>query len=98
MPALKTDTGHSDLVVRLLHARGLTHLRVRVRGPLVTIESGPADDPIPHARFRHETALQWQLEIATHTGRWEATPFRDELEPLVAALADTFGWVLTPIG
>jgi hypothetical protein len=45
---------------------GLEHLRARERAELVIIESGPADDPIPHARLRRLAAQFWALEMSTH--------------------------------
>jgi len=36
---------------------GLEHLRFRVRADLLVIESGPNNDPIPHARLRRLTRL-----------------------------------------
>ena len=77
--------------------RKLAHLRVRRRGPLITLESGPADDPIPHARFRRTSVHLWMLECATHTGRWERTGYRANLETLLKLLTKELPWVLTPI-
>ena len=48
----------------------LSHLRVRRRADLLTLESGPTRDPFPHARLRRDTVHLWRLEMATHTGRW----------------------------
>lgn len=77
---------------------GLSHLRVRARGAVLTIESGPRDDPHPHARLRRETATLWSLEMAGCSGRWEPTGLRDARAKLVQALVEQFGWVLEPIG
>jgi hypothetical protein len=35
--------------------------------------------------------------MATHTGRWERTPFRATLDQLVNTVVDNFPWTLTPI-
>ena len=69
---------------------------MRVRGEVLTIESGPDDDPTRHARLRRETVHLWRLDMAARGGRWEATPFRDTADKLVAMLVERFGWVLTP--
>ena len=96
MPS-KADSWHASCVERLLHARGLEHLRARSRGALVTIESGPDDDPIPHARLRRDTVHLWLVEIADHRGRWGPTPIRANLETAIVCLHSDYGWVLTPI-
>ena len=77
-----------------LAVRGLTHLRVRRRGDLLVLESGPRNAPSPHARFRRETVHLWRLEFPTHTGSWEITPFRDQLARLLDTLTKDFPWML----
>jgi len=88
---------HCDSVVAFLHERGHAHVRARKRGPVVTIESGPREEPVPHARFRRDTVHLWLLEMPTHTGRWQPTGFRGPLDDLLAALVEQFPWTLTPI-
>ena len=75
----------------------LAHLRVRRRGDVLTLESGPADDPVRHARFRRVSLRDWALEMATHTGRWKPTGVRGKLADVLDTLANDFGWALTPI-
>jgi hypothetical protein len=72
-------------------------LRVRARGSLLTIESGPDDEPIKHARLRKDTVHLWTLEIADHRGRFEPTGLRDLSDTLLDTLVSDFGWVLEPI-
>lgn len=96
MPALPTKLLASGVEQQLHEYEGLGHLRVRARGEVLTIESGPDADPVRHARLRRETVNLWGLEVAGYGGRWEPTPFRDTKERLVAALVEQFGWVLTP--
>jgi hypothetical protein len=76
----------------------LAHLRIRSRGPLITLESGPAHDPIPHARFRRLSVHYWTLECATHTSRWEPTGERATLEKLLQLAIDSYPWVFEPVG
>lgn len=84
-------------VEQLLRRRPeLAHIRVRHRGALITLESGPPDDPVPHARLRRVATKLWQLEMATHTGRWQPTPLCAPRDQLLEALVADFGWVLTP--
>ena len=73
------------------------HLRVRRRADLLTIESGNPQDPVRHARLRQVTVQWYRLEMPTHTGRWETTPFRDDLMVLLELLVTVFGWTLAPI-
>jgi hypothetical protein len=95
---LRAEDSHADHVARFLASRdGLDHLRVRRRGPLITIESGPQGDSHAHARLRRVTVQYFQVEMATHTGRWEPTPFRDTLDKVLPMLTDAFGWVLMPV-
>jgi len=65
---------------------------------MLTIESGPPDDRMPHARFRRVGVDQWQLEMATHQGRWETTPFQAPLQDLLDTLISNFGWLLADRG
>jgi hypothetical protein len=96
MPKPAASPEDADAVSEQLTAHGLYHLRARKYGQLVVIESGPTDDPIPHARLRRDTVHLWTLEIATHTGRWEKTGFRDLRNKLVGLLLTTLPWVLAP--
>jgi hypothetical protein len=97
MPALKAENHQAQAVARALQDKGLAHLRTRTYGSLIIIESGPPDAPDPRARLRRATVHLWILEMATHTGRWEKTPFRSTLLELLELLIDTFGWTLAPI-
>ena len=97
MPKHQASTSDAAAVTDFLHGCGLPHLRARHRGDLVTIESGPAKDPWPHARLRRVGVHVWQLEMATHTGRWEPTPLRGLQEQLLSMLVDKFGWTLQSI-
>jgi hypothetical protein len=57
MPKVLAEDGHIDQVTKTFATYdGLEHLRVRRRADLVVVESGPAKDPIPHARFRRIAA------------------------------------------
>lgn len=94
----KAESWDADAILERLHAQGdLRHLRVRHRADLVTIESGPEDDPVQHARLRRVAVSLWTLEMATHTGRWEKTPFRSSRDAVTDMLMQDFGWALAPI-
>ena len=96
MPTRYAEPADAHAVARQLEEHGLPHLRARKYGPLVFIESGPDDDPIPHARLRRDTVHLWTLEVATHTGRWEKTGLRDLRAALVDLLVTTFPWIVAP--
>jgi hypothetical protein len=98
MTKLKADSSAASYARHLLNvAHRLTHLRTRHRADVVTIESGPIDDPVAHARLKRVGVHLWVLEIADHRGRWESAPVRATLEATLAALVSDFGWVLTYI-
>jgi hypothetical protein len=87
----------ADGVAQALEKHGFEHLRVRARGMVLTIESGPEDDPIKHARFKRDTVHLWILQVADHKGRFSPTGLRNDLPTLVDILVRDFGWVLEPI-
>jgi hypothetical protein len=91
MPKLVAEEADVDRLTMAFAAYpGLDHLRVRRRADLLVVESGPKDDPIPHARFRRATLRAWDLEMATHTGRWEPSGERGELIALTGLLVSAF--------
>lgn len=74
----------------------LGHLRVRRRGDLLTLESGPPEAPRRHARLRRVTVHLWLLEMPASSDRWNLTPFRDQLKALLVMLVHQFPWTLAP--
>jgi hypothetical protein len=95
MATFKAEDTHAQSIARALKDKGLAHLRTRLHGSLIIIESGPKNDPDPRARFRRISVHLWGLEMATHSGRWEKTPFRAQLVQLLDLLVDNFGWTLS---
>src|SRR5262245_32554200 len=96
MPSPPADSYHPDQVKKLLHKSGANHLRARKHGSAVIVESGPARDPVKHFRLRRDTVHLWYLDLADHTGRWERTPFRGQLDQLVTTVLQNFSWTLAP--
>jgi hypothetical protein len=97
MPRFPAEEDDADDVREFLDAyEGLDHLRVRRRLDLLTLESGPQHDPIPHARLRRLSVQRWTLECATHTGRWEKTGFDGTVKKLLDLLLSTLPWIVTP--
>lgn len=94
MPKHTADEIQALSLEGLLKRHGLTHLRVRRHGTLLIVESGPSDDPAAHVRFRRHGAHIWTVEFATHTGRWEAPPFRGQIEQLVDMIQADFPWTV----
>ena len=98
MAKLKADSSAASYAQHLLNVvHGIVHLRTRQRADIVTIESGPTDDPVPHARLKRVGVHLWVLEIADQRSKWEPAPVRATLEAAVSSLVDEYGWVLTPI-
>ena len=95
MPALPIRFEVSGVEQQLRGYEGLGHLRVRARGEVLTLESGPEADPVHHARLRRATVHLWTLEMAVRGGRWEKTPFRATKAELIKLLVEQFGWALT---
>ncbi len=75
----------------------LAHLRVRRRGSLLTVVSGPDDDPVPHVRFRRLSQTVWAIEMPDHRGRWERTGLHGPLEEAINLVISEFSWTLAPI-
>ena len=85
---------HADEVLdRLAEVEGLDHIRARRRADLLTLESGPKPDPIPHTRFRRVGVHRWQLEMPLRGG-WDRTPERAQLIELLDAVIKNYGWML----
>ena len=80
---------------RFLRERGgLTHLRARSRADLLTVESGPEDDPVPHVRLRREGVHLWRLEMPTAGSRWNKTQHRGQRDDILRLVADAYPWML----
>lgn len=90
------DRQTQELQVFLSNFDGLEHLHCRRRDSLITLFSGPKEDPLFHARFRNIKGKLWQLEMPTHTNRWQKTPFQGSLDQLMDALTSSFAWMLAP--
>lgn len=97
MPKPAADPIDATIVASFLeeHAE-LAHLRVRKRGDLLILESGPRGDPIPHARLRRVTKQCWTPELPSHMGVWSPLPVRLPIRNVLDLLRTDFAWVLTP--
>lgn len=98
MPKYQADESDVVTVQEQLSSRnGLAHLRVRKYGAQLILESGPKDDTFRHARLRRISVQDWTLEMPTHTGKWESTPYRHSLTEILGLLVESFGWTLQPV-
>ncbi|KIG17557.1 hypothetical protein DB30_03258 [Enhygromyxa salina] len=98
MPAkYNAEPQHASRVEALLHSRGVEHVRARKHGATVVVESGPEDDPVKYFRLRRDGVHLWCLDMNVRGGRWERTPFRDNIDVLVATVVENFPWVLADI-
>lgn len=80
----------------ILHALGYAHLRARVAGKSVVIESGPEEDPLPHARLSRLSGDNWRIDFPKPSGRWERTPYTGPRGNLVAEIHQNAPWMLEP--
>jgi hypothetical protein len=97
MPRFQAQASDAQTVEAFLAAYpNLSYLWVRRRGDLLTLESGPPDDPRRHARLRRVTVHLWRLEMPAGLSRWSTTPFRDQLNGLLEMLVHQFPWTLAP--
>ena len=89
------ENHHSEEVLEHLAAyEGLEHVRTRRRGDLLTLESGPSDDVVPHTRFRRVGVDRWQIEMPLQAGGWDRTPFRGALVESLDTVINEFPWML----
>ena len=95
MPTYNAEDFDAEELAEDLAERGFKHLRVRRRGPALTIESGSKTDPIAHARLRRETVSLWRLEMPTSSG-WEPTPYRETMDRQLVRLTTELSWALAP--
>ncbi len=71
----------------ILAKGGWKHVRVTKRGSALTVVSGPEDDPDPEFRLTRAGRDGWRLDLPTHRGRWEQTPFVGDIAAMVDAAA-----------
>jgi hypothetical protein len=97
MAKLTAEERDADALESFLLGLGHKHLRVRRRADVLTIESGPTDDPYPHARLRRVTVQYWRLEMPNSSGKWDLTPFRGLRADVQKLLVDSFPWTIAAL-
>lgn len=72
----------------------LSHLTVRARGSILTLESiDNYGNVCPHARLRKKSVHKWYLEIPVKKG-WDSTFIEGTAEELMDMLIEKFPWTL----
>jgi hypothetical protein len=72
----------------------LSHIKVRSRGNLLTLESTDEEGiTYPHARFKKKSGHKWYLEMPVKRG-WEFTFMEGTLPELLGILIEKFPWSL----
>lgn len=92
-------TKHNDLrwIRHFLKKIGADHIHVQRKGHEILLQSGTSMSPIPHVRFKKQTSRLWTMDIATHTGDWENTPYLGSCEDMLYIIVQNFHWVLNKI-
>lgn len=91
------DEHHAEEVRQhLAQYEGLEHVRARRRSDLLTLESGPKDNVIPHTRLRRVGVHKWQIEMPLRGGGWDATGLRGPLVEALDLVVSEFPWMLAP--
>ena len=86
---------HADEALEhLAQYEGLSHVRARRRSDLLTFESGPKDDVIPHTRLRRVGVHKWQIEMPLRGGGWDPTGLRGPLLEALDLVVSEFPWML----
>jgi hypothetical protein len=93
VPKLKATPADAAKALALLRTRGYPRAAARSRSDLLTITT-LEPQPWPLTRFRRLSSATWQLEMPTHTGRWETTPFHASIEELIDTLVTDFPWTI----
>lgn len=72
--------GSLDTVERFSRAHDLHHLKVASRGRHVVVYSEEPDgEKVPRIRFCTLGRDQFRIDVTTHPGRWEPTPYEGPL-------------------
>lgn len=84
-----------DTVAQFLRERGLNHLKVTSRSRHVVIYSEEPDgEKVSRIRFCAVDHNQFRMDVTTHPGRWEPTPYEGPLLQLCDIALTDFPWIL----
>ena len=94
---MKSERGKGEVEFFFSKKEEFSHLKVRARGDLLTIESQDDIGNIyPHARLRRKSIHKWFLEMPVRRG-WESTFIEGTIPELLECLRTQFGWTLAPL-
>lgn len=99
-PGLRRISNEFDKaeIDRVLQEQGLHHLKVVGRGVHLVVFSETDGYKDNRVRFTRLAASdRYQLGFATHTGRWEETPFEGSLSELLATVLEQFPYTLQDV-
>ena len=86
-----------EVLEHLAEYDGLEHVRARRRADLLTLESGPKDDVVPHTRFRRVGVRRLAESRCPLIGsEWDRTSLRGQLAESVELVVTQFPWMLAP--
>src|ERR1700736_4820685 len=95
--AFTVEVHHTEEILEhLAEYEGLQHIRARRRADLLTLESGPRDDVVPHTCLRRVGVHRWQIEMPLRGGAWDRTPMRGQLLEVLHTVITQFPWMLAP--
>ena len=78
-----------------LQERELYHLSVDKRGANIVVYSSGENGKENRCRFTYIKTGLFVLNMANHSGRWEATPFEGSLDALLEMVIEQFPWTFT---
>ncbi len=85
-----------DLQMLVAKRESLDYIVVKKHGKSLKLMSEGSNGLEPHARFTRFGSDLWRLELPSHTGRWEQTPFTGPMDEVLDALIESLGWYLEP--
>lgn len=96
MPKFAAEEHHRHDVEKTVHDAGATHIRVRRRADVLTLESEVSGSVFPHARLRRVAVSLWIIQMPSR-GAWQPTPFRGRLPEMLGVLLTELSPWLAPV-
>jgi hypothetical protein len=81
-------------VEQIIHNKGFKHLYVYSMSDHLVIYSKDGDEKINRSRLSFIQKNNYQLSMADHRGKWEATPYTGTLDELLDLLTNDFAFAL----
>ncbi|MFW5991808.1 MAG: hypothetical protein ACOCQN_01290 [Halanaerobiaceae bacterium] len=85
---------NAETVEKTLHEKGFDHLYVNLMADHLIIYSKNETVKVNRARLSFIKKDDYQLSMADHNGRWEATPYTGSLDELLELLTNDFSFAL----